>query len=223
MTRHGQPFAERGRVARQAAGQAEQQAGERDRADQGDHGEGRAPAEQAADEIAEGNADDGRDREARGDQRHRAAAPFRRGDGHGDGQRRRHAQSGAQRHQHARGQQQGVSWMRPSPARLPAMKVRERQRQHGAAVDIVQRHRQDRRADGIGEGVGGDQLAGGRDRNRRSLAIDGKSPAMTKPSVPIAKAARASQNTLIASNPYVQCLLNYRRWRSADVNWFKNY
>ncbi|WP_461349919.1 hypothetical protein [Bradyrhizobium liaoningense] len=35
----------------------------------------------------------------------------------------------------------------------------------------------------------------------RSLAIAGKSPAMTKPSVPIAKAATASQNTLIGKVP----------------------
>ncbi|MGY3355929.1 hypothetical protein ACVWZK_002592 [Bradyrhizobium sp. GM0.4] len=35
----------------------------------------------------------------------------------------------------------------------------------------------------------------------RSVAIDGKSPAMTKPSVPIAKAPKANQNTLIGEIP----------------------
>ena len=152
-------------MLRGGLGEAQKQAGQRDRTQHCDHGECRAPAEKAADEVTERDTDDGRDRHPRRDQRHRPAAPLRRGDGDRDGKRCRHAQPGADRHQHARGQQQRVARSHHSE-QVSSDEGQERERQHGAAVDIVQRHRQDRRADGMGEGVCGDQLSGGRDRNR---------------------------------------------------------
>ncbi|MHC2927972.1 hypothetical protein ACVJA9_002769 [Bradyrhizobium diazoefficiens] len=212
MTRHRQPLAERGGVARQAAGQAQQEAGERDGTDQGDHGKGRAPSEQAPDEIAERDADHGRNRQSRGDQRHRAAAPFRRGDRHGHRERRRHAQPGAQGHQHPGSQKQGVAGSHHR-GEISGNEGRQRQSQHSAAVDIVQRHRQDRRAYGIGEGIGGDQLAGGRDRNRQVGGDRRQKPCDNKAFGADREGAQGQPEYAHWRDPYVQCLLNYRTRR----------
>jgi hypothetical protein len=75
-----------------------------------------------------------------------------------DGKRGRHAQAGAQRHQHPGHQQHGEARCHHSQ-QVAGDETAQRERQHGSSVKIIERHRQNRRTNRIGQGVGRHQLS----------------------------------------------------------------